>query len=115
MPSSGFLAAIAVILSVVSIALGWSQVGNPPSFHAVLPARTAENARSVAYDDPQLPELQKNAYPDLAPIKAALSWSEAFDRALYVAKTMPGWTIVASDPDADRIEAKPAKSLVRIH
>ena len=157
MPSSGYLAAIAVILSVGTLALGWSQLSlrgrimltatfvlgaalayvpwhyhriraslppihdittdtdNPPSFHAVLPARTAENAGSVAYDNPQLPELQKNAYPDLAPIKAALSWSEAFDRALYVAKTMPGWTIVASDPDADRIEAKPAKSLVRIH
>ena len=71
----------------------------------MLPARTAENAGSVAYDDPQLSDLQKNAYPDLAPIKAALSWSEAFDRALYVAKTMPGWTVVASDPDAGRIEA----------
>ena len=147
MPSSGYLAAIAVILSVGTLALGWSQLslrgrimlsvtfvlgaalayvpwqyhrirsslppihdistdtGNPPSFHAVLQARTAENAGSVAYDDPQLSELQKNAYPDLAPIKAAPSWSEAFDRALYVAKTMPGWTIVASDPDAGRIEA----------
>jgi uncharacterized protein (DUF1499 family) len=147
MPSSGYLAAIAVILSVGTLALGWSQLSlrgrimlsvtfvlgaalayvpwhyhriraslppihdittdtdNPPSFHAVLPARTAENAGSVAYDNPQLPELQKNAYPDVAPIKAALSRSEAFDHALYVAKTMTGWTIVASDPDAGRIEA----------
>jgi uncharacterized protein (DUF1499 family) len=147
MPSSGFIAAIVVILSVVTLTLGWSQLrlrgrimlsvtlllgaalayvpwhyhrirsslppihdittdtDNPPSFHAVLPARTAENAGSVAYGDPQLPELQRKAYPDLAPIKSALPVAKAFDRALYVANTMPGWTIVASNPDAGRIEA----------
>jgi uncharacterized protein (DUF1499 family) len=147
MPSSGCLAAAAVVLSVGTLALGWSQLclrgrvilsvtlllgaalayvpwhyhrirsslppihdittdtDNPPSFHAVLPARTAEDAGSVAYDDPQLPELQKKAYPDLVPVKSKLPVRETFDRALHVAETMPGWTIVASDRDEGRIEA----------
>ena len=32
---------------------------NPPAFSAVLPARAAEHAGGVNYDDPQLPQLQK--------------------------------------------------------
>jgi uncharacterized protein (DUF1499 family) len=36
---------------------------------------------------------------------AALSVTTAFDAALGVANSMPGWTIIASDCDAGRIEA----------
>jgi uncharacterized protein (DUF1499 family) len=78
---------------------------NPPAFAAVLPARAAENARSVVYDHAELPQLQKKAYPDLAPITAAVPVAKAFDRALAVARAMPGWTIVAADAKAGRIEA----------
>ena len=77
---------------------------NPPAFVAVLPARAAENAGSVVYDE-ELPQLQKKAYPDLAPIMAAVTVAKAFDQALEVARTMPGWTIVAFDAGAGRIEA----------
>ena len=147
MPISGYAAATGVILSVFTLALGWSQfhprgrvmlsvalvsgmalsyvpwqyhrirstlppihdittdTENPPTFNAVLPARAAENAGGVAYDDPQLPQMQKNAYSDLAPIKTALPVAKAFEHALHVAGSMPGWTIVASDADAGRIEA----------
>ena len=51
---------------------------NPPGFSAVLPARAAEHAGGVNYDDPQLPQLQKAAYPDLAALKAALPVAKAF-------------------------------------
>ena len=77
---------------------------NPPAFVAVLPARAAENAGSVVYDA-ELPQLQKKAYPDLAPIMAAVPLAKAFDQALEVARTMPGWTIVAFDAGSGRIEA----------
>ena len=82
-----------------------TDIDDPPTFNAVLPARAAEHASSVTYDDPRLPQLQKTAYPDVVPIMAALSVTTAFDAALGVANSMPGWTIIASDRDAGRIEA----------
>ena len=78
---------------------------NPPAFSAVLPARAAEHAGGVNYDDPKLPQLQKAAYPDLAALKAALPVAKAFNEALHVAKLMPGWTIIAADVDTGHIEA----------
>ena len=78
---------------------------NPPAFRAVLPARAAERAGGVNYDDPQLPQMQKAAYPDLAALKTTLPVAKAFDEALHVAKSMPGWTIVAADADTSHIEA----------
>ena len=147
MPASGLVGAVAVTLSVLTLALGWSELrprglgvlsvalclgaalvyvpwqysrvrstvppihdittdtDNPPAFRAVLPARAAEHAGGVNYDDPQLPQLQKVAYPDLAALKAALPVTKAFNEALHVAKSMPGWTIIAADADTGHIEA----------
>ena len=147
MPVSGFVAAIAVILSVLTLARGWSQLrlrglamlfialalgaalvyvplqysytrrtvppihdittdtDNPPTFSAVLAARAAERAGGVDNRGSQLAQMQKVAYPDVAPVMTALPVTRAFIEALHVAKSMPGWMIVASDIDAGRIEA----------
>jgi uncharacterized protein (DUF1499 family) len=147
MPASGFVAAIAVILSVAVLARERSQLrlrglamlftalalaagliyvpaqyrhtrgtvppihdistdtDNPPAFSAVLAARAAEHAGSVDERGPQLAQLQKVAYPDLAPVMTALPVTRAFSEALGVAQAMPGWTVVAWDADAGRIEA----------
>ena len=147
MPASGLIGALAVILAVVTLVLGWSglrlrglcmlsvaiclgaalayvpwqysrlrstlppihdlttDTDNPPEFRAVLSARAAENAGGVEYDDPRVPQLQKAAYPDLAPLKAALPATKVFEEALHVAKAMPGWTIIAADAETGRIEA----------
>jgi uncharacterized protein (DUF1499 family) len=77
----------------------------PPAFVAVLPARAAESAGSVVYDHARLPTAQRKAYPDLAPVTAAMPVASAFELALKVARAMPGWTVVAVDADAGRIEA----------
>jgi len=82
-----------------------TDLDNPPAFSAVLPARAAERAGSLDRRTPQLGELQKAAYPDLAPLTTTLPPTRAFAAALEVAKSMPGWTIVAADPNAGRIEA----------
>jgi len=58
----------------------------PPVFAAVLPARAAESAGSVVYGHAQLPALQRKAYPDLAPVMAAMPVASAFDAAQKVAK-----------------------------
>jgi uncharacterized protein (DUF1499 family) len=147
MPASGLIAALAVILSVLTLAREGSQLrwrglamlsvalvlggvlvyvpgqffytrrtlppihdittdtDNPPAFSAVLAARAAEHAGGVDHRDPQLAQLQKAAYPNVAPLLTALPAAQAFDEALLVAKSMPGWTIVAADPAARRIEA----------
>jgi uncharacterized protein (DUF1499 family) len=147
MPASGLIAAAAVVVSVLTLALGWSQLrlravstlsvafilgailayvpwqyqytrstlprihdittdtDNPPTFRAVLPAREAERANSTDKRDPQLAQLQKAAYPDLTPVITSLPPTSAFDEALLVARSMPGWTIVAVDVHAGRIEA----------
>ena len=147
MPASGFVAAAAIILSVLILAREWSQLrlrhlcmlftafalgsalvyvpaqywhtrtavpaihdittdtDNPPTFSVVLAARAAERAASVDDRGPQLAQLQKAAYPDLAPVITRLPMIRAFNEALHIAESMPGWTIVASDVNAGRIEA----------
>ena len=147
MPISGFVAAGAVGLSVLTLGRAWSRLprrslvmlfvalvlgaglvyvpvqyafrrshfpaihdittdtDNPPKFSAVLAARASEHASSVDERRPQLAQLQKAAYPDVLPVLTAASEQEAFQEALRVAKAMPGWTIVAADAAAGRIEA----------
>ncbi len=78
---------------------------DPPAFVAALPARAAERANSTAYEGPEVARRQKAAYPDIAPLRVALPRAEAFKRALDAARAMPGWTIIASDPESGRIEA----------
>jgi uncharacterized protein (DUF1499 family) len=82
-----------------------TDLDNPPTFSAVLAARAAERAGSVDNRSPQLAQMQKAAYPDLVSVMTTLPVTRAFNEALDVAKSMPGWTIVASDVDAGRIEA----------
>src|SRR5439155_14479453 len=77
---------------------------NPPEFKAVLPLRQAEEgANPVAYEGDKITEQQKKAYPDIAPVTLAVPPKEAFERALKAAEAK-GWTIVATDPAAGRIE-----------
>jgi uncharacterized protein (DUF1499 family) len=78
---------------------------NPPAFKAVLPARAAEKAAAEVYEGPELARQQKTAYPDLAPLTTALAAAPAYERALEVARAMPGWTVVSAEPAAGRIEA----------
>jgi len=77
---------------------------NPPSFHAILALREAEKANPAAHEGAKVSDLQKKAYPDIAPVTLAQAPAEAFTRALKTAEQI-GWTIVATDPQAGRIEA----------
>jgi uncharacterized protein (DUF1499 family) len=77
---------------------------NPPAFAAVVAARTAGGGNPAAYEGAKIAEQQRQAYPDIAPLSLALSRHAAFNRALDAAQRM-GWTIVAVDDAAGRIEA----------
>lgn len=78
---------------------------NPPAFSpAVMQARAAEQGDVGNYDQ-KAAALQKQGYPDLAPVKTSLPPDQAFARALAAAQGMGGWTMVGSDAARGRIEA----------
>jgi uncharacterized protein (DUF1499 family) len=77
---------------------------NPPAFAAVVAARIADRGNPVAYEGARIAEQQRQAYPDIAPLSLALPRDAAFNRALDAAQRM-GWTLVAADDPAGRIEA----------
>ncbi len=53
-------------------------------------------------------EQQKAAYPDIVPMTLTMLAAKAFGLAVTTAKAMPGWHIIAVDPQAGRIEATQA-------
>jgi uncharacterized protein (DUF1499 family) len=87
--------------SIHDITTDWD---NPPQFQAILPLRQAESANPVAYEGAKVSDLQRKAYPEITPLTLELAPADAFTRALDAARQM-GWTIVATDPSAGRIEA----------
>ncbi len=77
---------------------------NPPAFVALVPLRKAEHSNPSTYAGARTAALQKQGYPDIAPLSLTLGPNKAFALALVTAKQM-GWTVVATDPAAGRIEA----------
>jgi uncharacterized protein (DUF1499 family) len=77
---------------------------NPPAFVAVAALREAAGPDRVAYEGARVAEQQRLAYPDIQPLTLALAPAAAFNRALDTAQRM-GWTIVAADDAAGRIQA----------
>jgi len=113
----GLVAALAVGLATFYVPWQWQQrarsvprihdistdTENPPQFVAVLPLRKdAEN--TAAYGGKEVADQQRKGYPDIQPLLLNLPPQVAFARALDTAESM-GWTLVASNPAAGRIEA----------
>jgi uncharacterized protein (DUF1499 family) len=113
--------ALALLMGVVLLYIPWhydrlrktvprihditTDTERPPEFAAVLPARVAENAATAVYGGPELARQQRAAYPEIVPLKMPAAVGTAFQQALEVARAMPGWTIIAADAGAGRIEA----------
>jgi uncharacterized protein (DUF1499 family) len=76
---------------------------HPPEFVAVLPLR-AGAPNPAAYGGSEVAAAQRAGYPDLHSLMVHLAPGPAFARALGAARAM-GWTIVAADSTAGRIEA----------
>ena len=81
-----------------------TDAGNPPAFITLAPLREAEHSNPSTYAGAQTAALQKQGYPDIAPLFLPFGPDKAFALALITAKQM-GWTIVAAEPAAGRIEA----------
>jgi uncharacterized protein (DUF1499 family) len=108
--------ALAAGLTAVLIPLLWQQrarslpsihdittdLDNPPAFQSVIARRAG--APNTLDRPPQLALLQREGYPDLAPITVPTPPEATFDRALAVAQSQ-GWEIVTADESTGRIEA----------
>ena len=80
-----------------------TELSNPPQFVKILPLR-AGAPNPAEYGGPQIAAAQKAGYPDIQPRETTLTPTDAFARALAVAKTM-GWEIVDAEVNKGRIEA----------
>src|SRR5258708_6450940 len=80
-----------------------TDTADPPAFVAVLPLREGA-PHSAVYGGPAGAAPPAKGYPDLGPPYLAAAPAPAFEQALAAARAM-GWTIVATEPAAGRIEA----------
>jgi len=76
---------------------------DPPQFDRVAALRTPDE-NPVAYDGPETAALQRNAYPDIAPLVLSAP-REAVMAAAQAALTSMGLALVAVDAAQGRIEA----------
>lgn len=75
----------------------------PPAFVAIAALRMGY-PNPPAYDGPETAALQKNAYPDLLPLRVAKPPAEVFPAAMDTAQAL-GFEIVNASPQDGRIEA----------
>ncbi|HET8647404.1 MAG TPA: DUF1499 domain-containing protein [Vicinamibacteria bacterium] len=80
-----------------------TDTADPPGFVAVL-ARRSGAANPPEYAGEVVAAQQRQAYPDVQPLRMAVPPAQAFERAVQAAREM-GWEIVAAVPGDGRIEA----------
>ncbi len=84
---------------------------DPPAFRAAAQL-DANRGRDLSYPGEEFAVPQRAAYPDLEPIRLDDSPAAAFEAVRRAAGSL-GWTIVAADPDAGRLEATHVSALFR--
>lgn len=111
------LAAVIVALITILPPLSWVRAARqlpyihdittdtetPPAFVAILKER-ANAPNTAAYGGVEIAKLQRDAYPDIAPLRLHLPRAGAFDAALAAARDL-GWKIVDADAGRGHIEA----------
>jgi len=79
-----------------------TDLNNPPTYKAVLTARSA-SANSLAFSE-EVASQQRQAYPDIQPLLLKQSSQQVFDRALSLVQRR-NWTVLRQDKTAGEIEA----------
>lgn len=80
-----------------------TDLDNPPDFSAVAVLR-APTDNPLTHGGPAVAEQQRRFYPDIAPLMVDAPPGEVFRAAVTAARRL-GWTLVAEDEGAGRIEA----------
>lgn len=88
-----------------------TDLADPPVFLAATTA-PANRGRDMSYP-PEFAAVQRACCADLHPAKLAVLPSQAYDRALELAKAMPAWQVVRSDAASMMIEATATSALFR--
>jgi uncharacterized membrane protein YdjX (TVP38/TMEM64 family)/uncharacterized protein (DUF1499 family) len=104
------LLGVLAALPLVALAVQWEYAAR--SYPAINDISTDTAEAPVFWDTPnpsdypggKVAELQRAAYPDLAPLTLALAPELTFEKALAAAKAQ-GWEIIASVPEEGRLEA----------
>ena len=91
-----------------------TDTADPPAFAAAVALRQAEGDNPTTYQGAKIAAQQQRAYPDIAPLQLAMPPAQAFSQALDTARHM-GWTVLADDPAAGRIEATDKQPMVRLY
>lgn len=130
-PVRGFeYACIGIVLSIAICGTAWffqhraatappihdvtTDIQNPPQFKAVLPLRAHAPNKSAYFGSDTVSwhgkritvsQAQREAYPDIVPVKLSVSTEQAHKYALAAAKEMNWWKIQAADESDGRIEA----------
>jgi uncharacterized protein (DUF1499 family) len=109
---AGLVIALAVALPPISLYLRaqnlphihdiTTDTENPPAFVAIVPLR--QGASNTTAYSAETAALQKQGYPDIAPVMLNLAPAQAYARAESAARSM-GWAVVAASPEDLRIEA----------
>jgi hypothetical protein len=104
------IAAAVVPIAVVANARAYPPINdittdpaNPPAFAAITSQMRGPDAAPLLYDR-RFAAIQAKGYPALAGVVLPAAPATVFDKALVTAKLV-GWTIIASDAGAGRIEA----------
>jgi uncharacterized protein (DUF1499 family) len=79
-----------------------TDLDNPPEFVAAIKQR-GEQSNSLVYSS-DIANIQRQYFPDIAPIHTQHTPQDAYELALNTAQEM-GWEIYASNPQQGRIEA----------
>lgn len=80
---------------------------DPPAFPPGL-------ATALEAPRPGWKELQQRAYPEVRPLAASEPPPQTFQRALKVAREMPGWEVTRADPARGVIEVVAASRIFRL-
>src|SRR5687768_11717738 len=112
------MAGLGVLIGLLSAAVGYgwlrqaqaapplydvtTDLDNPPSFETLAGQRPAGSHALTRSGD--VDQLQRQHYPDLAPVIVSQPAGLVFDRVRLVAENQ-GWSIVTSDPANGRLEA----------
>ncbi len=90
-----------------------TDIADPPAFsHALRQQRQGMNGVDYPDGGPAVPDAQRAAYPDLAPIAIPVPPDEAFARARRAADEL-GWAITLADPATGRLEAHDTSRIFR--
>lgn len=86
-----------------------TDLDDPPQFVAARSLR-GPTENTLDHGGAELAAIQRQAYPDIAPIRSELNPEAAHARALAVIETL-GWSLSEADPLAGRIEATETSTL----